>query len=99
MTKTPKRTPKRELDVITGLLHTELKRESTSIIEIGKLLIEAKDNDKVGRHGQWMDYLDTNFSMGKSSAENYMNAARLAAKFPSLENLKLRHDALYLLGR
>ena len=44
MTKTPKRMPKRELEVITRLLHTELKRESASVIEIGKLLIEAKDD-------------------------------------------------------
>jgi hypothetical protein len=95
----PKRTPKRELDVITDLLHTELKRESTSVVAIGKLLLEAKDDDKVGRHGQWMDYIEANFSMSQSSAENYMNAARLVAKFPSLGNSKLRRDALYRLGR
>jgi hypothetical protein len=49
-------------------------------------------------HGGWLPWLNENFDASFSTAENYMNVARFAAKFPTVGNLKLRPSALYLLG-
>lgn len=86
---------KRNLKVITVELQTMLKGETSSILTIGELLLEAREQIE---HGGWMDWLGENFSMSVSSCENYMNAARFARKFPGAGNLKLRASALYLLG-
>jgi hypothetical protein len=86
---------RRQLAVITDELNTAIKVETSNKITIGALLIEAQEQVE---HGEWMDWLYNNFSMGKSTAANYVNAAKLAAKFPSVGNLYLRASALYLLG-
>jgi hypothetical protein len=69
-----------------------MKREATDIIA---LLIEA--HDQLG-HGRWLPWLAENFDSSLSTAENHMNAARFAAKFPTVGNLRLRPTALYVLG-
>ena len=43
--------------------------------------------------------LGEGFGLSTQTAENYLAAARFAAKFPTVVNLKLRPTALYLLGR
>jgi hypothetical protein len=86
---------KRQIKTILAELQTAMKREATNIIAIGDLLIEAHAQVK---HGEWLDWLCENFERSTSTAENYMNAARFAAKFPMVGNLKLRPSALYLLG-
>jgi hypothetical protein len=86
---------RRNLAVITGELHAAMKVENSNIITIGRLLIEAREQVE---HGEWMPWLNENFDSSISTAENYMNAARLAAKFPTVGNLKLRPSALYSLG-
>jgi hypothetical protein len=85
----------RDLKVITKELHAAMKREATNIIAIGALLIEA--HNQLG-HGGWLPWLAENFDSSVSTAENYMNAARFAAKFPTVGNLRLRPTALYVLG-
>ena len=50
-------------------------------------------------HGEWLPWLKKNFGSTNKTAENYMNAARFAAKFEIVSNLKLRPTALYRLGR
>jgi hypothetical protein len=85
----------RDRKVITKELHVALKREAADVIAIGALLIEA--HNQLG-HGGWLPWLAENFDSSVSTAENYMNAARFAAKFPTVGNLRLRPTALYVLG-
>jgi hypothetical protein len=87
--------PKRDIKVITGELQTALECEATNVITIGDLLLEAKD--QLG-HGEWLPWLKSNFGSSESTAQNYMNAARLAAKYPTVGDLRLRPTALYYLG-
>ena len=86
---------RRNLAVITGELQTAMEVGNSNIITIGGLLIEAREQVE---HGGWIDWLYENFDSSVSTAENYMNAARLAAAFPTVGNLKLRPSVLYLLG-
>jgi hypothetical protein len=88
---------RRDLALVTAELQTVLKREAADYIAIGRLLTEAKE--MLGQHGEWLPWLEANFGSSAPTAENYMNAARLAAKFLTVKNLKLRPTALYLLGR
>jgi hypothetical protein len=84
----------RPLDVIASALQAARRAESGNLITIGNLLIEAKAQLE---HGQWLPWLAANFGGSASSAENYMNVAKLAAKFPTVGNLKLSSSALYAL--
>ena len=90
-----KKIRQRSLEVIAKQLATVMKREAGEIIAIGGLLLEAKAQLE---HGEWLPWLKENFGSSVQTAENYMNAARLAAKIPNVVNLKLRPTALYLLG-
>jgi hypothetical protein len=85
----------RDLKVITRELHAAMRREATDIIAIGTLLLEARSQLK---YGKWLPWLEAHFGASDSSADNYMNAARFARKFPTVGNLKLRPTALYVLG-
>ena len=86
---------KRDIGEIASELQTALKREATDIIAIGGLLIEAQTQLE---HGEWLPWLKEHFGSSTSTAENYMAAAKFAAKFPTVGNLKLRPTTLYLLG-
>jgi Protein of unknown function (DUF3102) len=91
-----KRIRQRDIDLIATELQVAQKRERTDIIAIGALLIEAQAQLE---HGAWLPWLRANFGSSTHTAENYMAAARFAAKFETVSNLKLRPTALYLLGR
>jgi hypothetical protein len=69
--------PEREtaLTQLVAKLHTALKRETTNIIEIGKLLIESHEHLQ---HGDWKDWLAKNFDLSYRTAVNYISAARYA---------------------
>jgi hypothetical protein len=86
----------RNIALIASELDAALKREATDIITIGSLLIEAQEQLD---HGEWLAWLEEHFGSTDRTAENYMNAARFAAKFETVSNLKLRPTALYLLGK
>jgi hypothetical protein len=86
----------RDLGVITRELQTALKRETADIIDIGRLLNEAREY--FVEHGEWLPWLEDNFSLSISTAHNYMAAHKFAIKFPTVVNLKLRPSALYELG-
>jgi Protein of unknown function (DUF3102) len=86
---------RRDIKVIESELHAALKRETADIIAIGELLLEAKEQLE---HGSWLPWLSDNFELGISTAQNYMNAARFAIKYPTVGHLKLRPTALYWLG-
>jgi hypothetical protein len=88
--------PARKLATIETDLAKAMKAEGANVIKIGKLLLEAK---KQLEHGDWLPWLEKNWDRSKRTAENYMAAGRLAAKFATVANLKLRPTALYALGR
>jgi len=77
--KKPKKVPtqKTALDRITAQLRTVLRRETTDIILVGKLLIEAR---KHMDHGEWQPYLAENFDLSYRTARNYESAAKYVEK-------------------
>ena len=88
--------PNRTIEVITGELHTALKRETADILTIGGLLAEAK---KQIPHGEWLPWLKNEVSMSERSAQKYMKAADFAAKYELGADLDLSPSALFLLSR
>ena len=85
----------RDIDIIASDLQTALKGEVADILAIGNLLLEAKDQLE---HGEWLPWLKLNFGASTRSAQNYMAAARFAAKYATVAHLKLRPTALYWLS-
>jgi Protein of unknown function (DUF3102) len=63
------------LDRIAARLRKILRRETTSVIEAGKLLIESRSRKHL-RHGEWKPWLAANFSLSYQTALNYCAAAR-----------------------
>jgi Protein of unknown function (DUF3102) len=85
----------RPLEVIAADLNSALKRETTDIIKIGSLLVEAKAQLP---HGKWLLWVTEHFPLSKSTVANYVNAYRFAIEFPNVGNLKIRPSALYMLA-
>jgi hypothetical protein len=81
----------RSLDTIADDIH---KLARSNIFDIGAYLLEARE---LCEHGNWLDWLFTEFEYAVSTAERYMNAARLSAKFPTVRNLKLAANTVYAL--
>ena len=86
---------RRDINVITSDLQTALQHEAANIVDIGNLLLEAKEQLA---HGRWLPWLKKNFGSSDSTAQNYMNAARFIIKYPTVGYLNLRPMALYFLG-
>ncbi|WP_315742227.1 MULTISPECIES: DUF3102 domain-containing protein [unclassified Bradyrhizobium] len=89
------KTNARKLDVIGSELQAAMLAEVGSIFVIGRLLLEAQEQLE---HGQWREWLATNFGGSVSSAWNYQQAAKLAVKYPTVEHLKLQARAIYALS-
>jgi hypothetical protein len=83
---------KRELAVIAAELQGALKRETADIIAIGALLNEAQEQLD---HGEWLEWLRTHFGSSPRTAQNYMRAAKFAAKNETVAHLKLRPSCIY----
>lgn len=66
-----------------------------SFLEIGNLLIEAKE--QLTKHGQWMKWLDNEVNISYRMAERYMQLARTYANSTSVTNLGMT-KALALLA-
>jgi Protein of unknown function (DUF3102) len=81
----------RSLNAIAESIHA---LERGNIIDIGDLLIEAKGQCE---HGDWLDWLETEFEWSIDTAERYMTVARLGSKFRKLRNLKIGKTTLYAL--
>lgn len=91
---------RRELTVIAEEIRIALKSETANILKLGELLVEAKNSRHI-KHGQWLPWLTQNFSMCERTAQKYMGAYRLAAKYESdadFTQLKLSAGALYFLS-
>ena len=68
-----------ELDRIVTQLRAMLRRDTTSIIEKGKLLLRSREL-LADEHGEWMPWLTENFDMSYRSAINYCKAAEYVAR-------------------
>lgn len=66
-----------------------------SFLEIGNLLIEAKE--QLTKHGQWMKWLDNEVNISYRMAERYMQLARAYANSTSVTDLGMT-KALALLA-
>jgi hypothetical protein len=79
-----------------GDIAIELKMlHRSNVIRSGELLLEAQPQQGYGDFLQWVkDHYDGNFF----TAYNHMAAAKLAARFPTVGNLRWRASALYTLG-
>lgn len=67
------------LETLTLEIKYHLRLAAQSVIEVGNRLILAKE---LVPHGQWAEWLDTNFNLKKSSAANFMSIAkRFGANF------------------
>jgi DUF3102 family protein len=86
----------RSIKLIATDLQAALQREAANSITIGGLLIEAQAQLD---YGEWLAWLKKHFGSTDRTTENYMNAARFAARFEIVSKLKLRPSALYRLGR
>ena len=90
----------RDLATIAAEIVETFWDESGAITKRGGLLLEAKAQLK---HGQWLSWLDENFSMSARAAQNAMAAARFVAKYEPdallMHALKQRSPgALYILS-
>jgi hypothetical protein len=84
----------RTLAVIADELRMAFKRETSEILAIGNLLIEAKMQVS---HGEWLSWLKE-FPIPERSAQKYIKAAQFAAKYELSADLNLSPNALYLLS-
>lgn len=78
------------LDSIETDLHLALKAETKNFIEIGQILIRARDEVGLG-FVKWLKANQENFGLSVSTAYNYIRAAGFAAEhdpeFPTVGNL------------
>lgn len=66
-------------------IRTRMEAVATNIIAIGEDLITVKNSLP---HGRWLPWIEAEFGMSKSSAENYMAVAeRFGSKIPMVGNL------------
>jgi hypothetical protein len=85
----------RPLSVLEEEFAGTLTNDVPNIIRRGQLLIEIKE--AVG-HGNWRPWLRSKFALSQSTAQNYMNVAAFAEKFPTVGNLKVSPGVLYQLA-
>lgn len=86
---------KRPLAAITDDLRIALKREAADVINIGNLLDEAKATTG---HGNFLPWIEHEFSMSKRTAQRYMAVFKFAAKYDTVSLLNLTASALYQLA-
>ena len=85
------------IDTITGQIIACKQSMGRSILEIGKLLIEAKD---ALPHGDWGNWLRERVEFSERTAQNFMRVAREYASNPQLvADLGSVRKAIALLGK
>lgn len=65
-------TKKRSIDTITAEIQFYKQQAGISILEIGKRLIEAKEQLS---HGEWLDWLENRVSFNERAAQRFMKLA------------------------
>jgi hypothetical protein len=87
---------RRSLETISGDLLRALRSEAKSVVKVGLLLIEAKE--QLDEHGAWLSWLAKNFPGSVRSAQAYMSVGRLAIKYAKLAHLDFTASAPYALA-
>jgi Protein of unknown function (DUF3102) len=85
----------RSLTTIVSEIRGTFRNDIANIIKRGNLLQEAKDQLE---HGQWLPWLEENFSMDERTAQRAMSVARFSGKYDNLSDLHLTRSALYELS-
>lgn len=75
----------RDLTDITNDILSHKGNVVQSFIEIGRLLIEAKE--QLTRHGQWLDWLSTSVDISERMAQRYMQLAKAFSNPTSVTDL------------
>jgi|SRR5215475_771953 len=83
---------KRPLETIAREIHGLDRRNAFAI---GALLAEAREN---AEHGEWGDWLESEFDWSEETARNYLAVHGLTVKFPTVRDLPLPMRVLYRLG-
>ena len=91
-----KRAQEAALLEIEEALEAAFKRETQGPIEIGRLLIRAKEMHAA--HGEWLTWLGFHFPHAVRTSQNYMASAKLADKYATVAHLRLAPGALYKLA-
>jgi hypothetical protein len=89
--------PECRLDEYAEKIRAIGKRAISDVIEVGRLLTEAKE---IAGHGHWLPWLRQNFGWSDETARKWMHAYEASLKFQSnwnLDQLQLRD--LYLLTK
>ena len=77
-------------------MRVALRRETTNVIELGKLLIESR---KHLDHGEWQAWLVKNFNLSYRTALRYVSAAEYVAKSDTVAHFaNLSASLLYQLA-
>jgi Protein of unknown function (DUF3102) len=71
------------------------KQTIANIIEIGRRLVECRDNH-LGR-GEWLPWLKREFDWSRQTADRFIHVFEAADKLPKLGNLEVPISGLYLL--
>jgi hypothetical protein len=83
------RVKKTKLDKIAEKLRRAFQAESKSIVDIGNLLINARELLEI-EHGEWMTWLKDNFNLSYRTAMRYIGAADYcASKSATVANLEM----------
>ena len=80
----PTQQPTPTLEVLTLEVKFYLNQTAQNIIEVGKRLAQAKE---LVPHGEWGNWLESNFSLKKSTANNFMRCAERFGNFQTSGNL------------
>jgi len=72
------------------------KQTVENIIEIGRRLVDCRDNHLV--HGQWLPWLNREFGWSRQTADNFIHVYEARHKLPNFSNLKLPISSIYLLA-
>jgi hypothetical protein len=88
--------PNRTVDTITSELRLALRRGTADILNIGRLLAEAKEKIP---HGEWLPWLTNEVSMSERSAQKYIKATDFAVKYELGADFDLSPSALFLISR
>ena len=78
-------TPKPTLPMLELEIKFYLQKTAENVVEIGKRLILAKE---LVEHGEWANWLESNFHLTKRSAENFINIADRFGNQPNSTNAK-----------
>ena len=91
MTKAEEKKPSKTLSELKVEIKFHLGQMAGHAVEIGKLLIEAKEQVE---YGEWYKWLESNFNLKKTMANNFMNVAERFGNLHSNGDLNLNQTQL-----